>query len=358
MEPLVLVYSPKDAYENLLSYFELKDAPSQTTLIAAVLRRLCGFMCPCPPSALVGMACRSLAPLMLEVNTLRDQVETVLEDMIVCGDILELAHVAISGGDNHPHWVYCAPPSYVKRGNRIHLFGVAPDDTRFLPSELRAYVMRDGALRFLDAEPSRTAQLSSLGLREVSADVWLTSTPREIATQVVNRYVKRLESLGVSGALPDVSLLQPATSPRLAYRSRWTPPSNESGHFIGRVPQAFGAPLWYFCTLEAGVVQRSILLPLKESTERANDAAWRLQLAIDATAGIPATYSIRQDTEGTGETLCFDFPLPLAARRRLLILGGRRIEDNPYKFWLPTAELALETTFLREHYWLQEHREK
>jgi len=357
MEPQVLSLTPAEALEDLLKYFEIKGPPSSTTWIAAILRRLCGFMCPCSPSVLVHMACKSLSVLPIENEGLRERVASVLEDLIVCGDVLELAHIAIQGGENHPRWLYCAPPSFVQRGDRVHIFGIAADDARFLPNELRTHVKREGALRFLEANcvSNLVAQLTSVGLREVSSDAWLTKVPKESSVQVVRKYVKRLEHMGVLGELPDKSILLPATALKGAYRSRWVPASKESGNHIVRVPQPYGEPLWYFCELEAGVVQRSLLLPLKESSERASDTAWRLQLALDAEAGYPATYSVSQDPGHGGSLLNFNFPLPLAARRRLLFLGGLRKENNPYQFWLPAEELALEQQFLREHYWFEEH---
>lgn len=356
MAPTVSAISPAEAYQSLLKYFELKQAPSPTTVIAAVLRRLCGFMCPCPSSALVRMAFDSLSTLPLEVDGLRDRVEIVLEDMIACGDVIELAHVAIADGENHPGWLYCAPPSYVKRDSRIHIFGIAADDARFLPSELRGFVQRDGALRYIDVDavPNLAAQLSSVGLRQVSVDAWLTNTPKEPCLKVVERYRNRLDSMGGAGDLLEVSLLLPAGAQRVPYRMRWSEAGSASGHFIVRVPQPYREPLWYFSLLEAGVVQRSLPLPLKESKERACDSAWRLQLALDAVAGNPATYSISQDAKQGGVLLHFDFPLPLAMRRRLLILGGRRSENNPYQYWLPAAEFAHERQFLHEHYWFME----
>ncbi|WP_046168005.1 hypothetical protein [Chromobacterium vaccinii] len=355
----VTAISPVEAYESLLNYFGLKNTPSTTTVIAAVLRRLCGFMCPCPSSALVRMACDSLSALPLERDDLQDRIEIVLDDMIACGDVIELAHMAIASGENHPRWLHCAPPSFVRRNSRIHIFGIAADDARFLPSELRSQVQRDGALRYLDvsAVPDLAVQLSNVGLREMSADAWLINTPKEPFAQVVSRYRKRLDSMGGFGDFPDLSLLLPAAQRRIPYRKRWVSAESASGYFIVRVPQPYGEPLWYFSLLESGIVQRSLLLPLKDSTERACDVAWRLQLALDAEAGYPATYSISPDTEHAGVLLRFDFPLPLAARRRLLILGGRRSENNPYHFWLPAAELGQERLFLREHYWFREQSE-
>ena len=359
-ETQVISLSAEDAYQDLLDFFELNGVPTTTTTIAATLRRLCGIICPCPPSALVRMALQSLSFISQSTDALREQVETVLEDMIICGDLLELAHIAISGGENHLNWLYCTPPSYVRRGNRIHIFGIAVDDARFIPGELRSYEQREGALRFIDAdaEPGLVDQLSSMGLRKVHSDTWMATVSQCPAKDFVGRLTRKLESMGTPGDLPDMSLLLPIVSTHLSYRSRWVQPSNESGQFIARVPQPYGSPLWYFCYLKEGIVQRSLLLPLKDSTERASDTAWRLQLALDANGGNPGTYVIRQNPDGAGVTIHLDFPLPLPARRRLLVLGARRIEDHPYKFWLPTAELATEKRFLRESYWLEERLEE
>jgi len=357
--PQVLAISEAEARQHLLRHFELSGEPSDLTIIAAALRRLCGFMCPCPPSAVKQVAQRSLQVLGLEPEALKTLIEVALEDMTVCGDLLQLAHMAISGGQHHPNWIYCAPPSYVRRGRRIHIFGIAADDASFLPGDLRAHLPHDGVVRFLEleADANAAAQLSRLGLREISSDVWMTNTPREQAKQVFENYARRLESTGVPGDLPETTVLLPRIGVRVGYRNRWTPAAGQSGKLIARVPQPYGDPLWYFCSLDVGVVQRSLLLPLKESTERASDAAWRLQLAMDAAAGNPATYSVRPDADDAGVTLSFDFPLPLAARRRLLVLGGRRSEQNPYQFWLPAAEMITEAQFLREHYWFEQSKE-
>ncbi len=358
-EPQVVALTVDGAYQDLLGFFELNGAPTLMTAIAATLRRLCGFMCPCPASALVRMAHQSLSFISTDSDTLHEQIETVLEDMVICGDLLELAHIAISGGENHLHWLYCAPPSFVCRESRIHIFGIAADDARFIPGELREHVRREGALRFFDssAQAGLAEQLSSIGLRKVSSDAWLTKVLRNSAKDAAEKFIRQLESMGTAGDLPEISLLEPNRTPRATYRSRWMKPSNQNGHFIARVPQPYGSPLWYFCRLKDGAVERSLLLPLKDSTERASDVAWRLQLALDAQRGTPATYIISPDASDEGATIYFDFPLPLPARRRLLVLGARRIEDHSYKFWLPKAELATEKQFLREYYWYEERLE-
>ena len=50
----------------------------------------------------------------------------------------------------------------------------------------------------------------------------------------------------------------------------------------------------------------------------------------------------------------FDFPLPMAAKRRLLFLGGRESDQRAvFSFSLPTSESAQEASFLKTHYWIE-----
>jgi len=347
----------RQAQDELFRALELGQSPraDEAVVIAAVLRRLCGFMCPCPPHAIAQMACKSLAPLELPVQDLREAVDAVLEDLTVCGDVIELTRVAMVGAENKPTWLYCAPPSFVIRtGGRIHIFGIASDDAVFLPRELRSQLHRDRAARFIvSPDGAIVPALRQLGLREISESAWMTNVRAETAQQHVDRHQRRLSTHGVAGDMPDLMILQHAQEAHVTYRRRWKLAQDESGIFVGRLAQPYGAPLWYLCQLKDGAAERSLLLPLKDTVDRASDAAWRIQLSMDAARGHPATYDCRQ--EGEGFTLFFSFPLPVAARRRLLFLGAGRAaeETNPFAFWLPTAELQAERKFLKDYYWIQ-----
>ena len=356
MAVLAQVITPAQARDNVFRALELEQEASvdHTVVIASVLRRLCGFMCPCPPHAIVQMACRSMEPLQLQLENLRDAVEATLEDLTVSGDVLELSRVAMAGAENRPTWLFCAPPSFVVRGGgRTHIFGIAADDAAFLPRELRIQLRREGATRFFDAgDVTLVSALRELGLREISEAAWMTAVRAEPAQHYVERHQKRLSTHGEPGDMPGMVLLEHAREVPVSYRRRWRLAQDDTGMFIARSEQPYGAPLWYLCQLNQGAVQRSLLLPLKDSPERASDAAWRIQLAIDAAQGRAATYEFRQD--GPGFSLVFGFPLPLAARRRLLFLGAARprSDANPFAFWLPSAELDAEQKFLKDHYWI------
>lgn len=356
----VHVITPLEVRQELSQFLQLGEASDQATLIASAVRRLCSFMCPCPSFAIQRMACRSLKVLGLPEDELHRLVADSLEDLSVSGDVLELSRVTMAGAENFPSWLYCAPPSFISRATgRIYVTGIAADDASFLPRELRANITRDGAARFIDSANQEIAeQLKQLGLRQVKESAWMNGVRTETAPDHLRRATGRLRSFGVAGDLPDLTILEYAGRARKSYTSRWKKTDNENGVYVGRVPQPYGAPLWYLCDLVEGKSARSILLPTKESTERASDVAWRIQFALDSQAGFPASYSVARDSNVA--TLSFHFPLPVAVRRRFMFLGARRSQDdpNPFRFQLPLQELDGERRFLRDNYWIEERAEE
>jgi len=359
MAARVVLASDLDVFQRLKRdlHLELEAFEGESeTAVAAVVRRLSGFMCPCPKSALASATVRSLMIRPETQEALATQVNACIDDLMIAGDLIELSKVATAGAEDHPTWLFCAPPSFVQRSDgRIHLFGVAPDDAVFLPSEVRAQVKHRGALRYIDAADAGTvaAVLRELGLRQVSDAAWLIPHHAESTEKFLGRMTKRLRQDGISGHLPDISILRHADVDASTYRQRWGTPKDETGFYIGRHPHPFGAPLWYFCELHEGEVQRSVLLPFAEQTARACDVAWQIQLAIDASRGFPALMRTRPDPQGAGIYLEVGFPLPMAARRRLLLLAGSRglSGSSGFSFWLPASQLAQEKSFLADHFW-------
>lgn len=331
------------------------DSEAEAT-IAAVVRRLSGFMCPCPKDALANAAVRSLVLRPGTREAVADQVDASIEALMIAGDLIELSKVVTSGAEDHPTWLYCAPPSFVKRADgRVYLFGVASDDAIFLPDEIFAQIRHLGATRYIDApQPEALVGiLTGLGLRQVGATMWMMPQHAETPERLLGRMTRRLQQHGVKGSLPEISILRHATSPALTYRQRWAPPKDETGLFIGRHPHPYGAALWYLCELQNGAVQRSLPLPLPEQPARACDVAWHIQLAIDADNGFAARIRTRPDANGEGSYLEVDFPLPMSAQRRLVLLGGGHgnRDSDGFSFWLPTSQLAEEVLALKEHFW-------
>lgn len=323
-------------------------------LVASIVRRLAGFMCPCPAHALGQAAKRSLTHFEPVTEDLDVLVENTVDDLSVCGDLLELADVVVAGAEGKPTWLFCAQPSFVERPGRVYIFGIAPDDAPFLPLTFRSTLQHLGATRYIETDkPEKLGErLKSLGLRPIDKKAWLSIGQPESAQAAVGRAVKRLGREGISGELPDIKVLAHATNQVVPYGQRWLVPSNQSDVFVCRSPQPYGAPLWYVAQLKDGVTVRSLLLPTPDSSLRACDAAWQIQLAFDAARGSPNRYKVR--VEDSGCRIDCSFPLPLAARRRLLIIGGGRQPEGggPNAFWIPSSQLREEEQHLQANFWL------
>jgi hypothetical protein len=338
----------QQVHEDLGLDAERRDAQA---LIAEVMRGIAGSMCPCPAHALRSATERALSPLEV-LERLQDQVSDTFEDLVAVGDFLELADVLIDGAEAKPRWMFCAPPSFIKRDSgHVYIVGVAPDDAVFLPSALRTRLHRRGALRYFeDPDGACLKELRDLGLREIRSNDWLVKQ-RAMSPEVFTaQYSQHLVTAGINGSLENAVILAGQSNGK-TYRDRWVEPTNETGVFILRVPQLYGEPVWYYSRLKSGAVERSLLLPAIDHKERACDAAWRLQLAMDAQTGRPNSYKV-QAAEG-GYLLTFSFPLPLQARRRLTIIGSRQAQPGYVTtFWIPESELSQEQRFLRESFWL------
>ncbi len=323
-------------------------------LIAAVMRRLASSICPCSSASLVATTTRSLCFFTDDEAALKALAAEVVEDLMTSGDLVELAHVTLAGAEDKPTWLYHAPPSFVPRGKRVYLFGIAPDDAPILPQTLGANIRREGAARYIENESGDVvAALEALGVRMVSADRWLNEGKAQSAIDHIEWLRRRLQDDGVAGPLPDMVILRRRSAGRASYSSRWTRECDVSGLHIARVERPHGAPLWYLADLVDGNCVRSLLLPVRETATRACDQAWRAQLAIDALEGYSASYRT-VPSEG-GHVMILDFPIPLTARRRLWYLGGssKRSDNNPYVFWIPDSELATETAYLEQHLWMR-----
>lgn len=365
MVPSLQRVTAEAAFRNMRRELLLpsEDSPStdaDAAVIAAVMRRLCGFMCPCPGYALEKATLRSLQPFYPSDEALRAEIKEILNDLLTSGDILELSRVVVAGAEGKPTWLFCAPPSFVERTDgHVYIFGIAPDGATFLPGELTDQLQYRATTRFFESADMRSlvATLRSIGLREVSEEAWLSTVRSGSPKEYLDRVKAALARQGVEGDLGEISILRHCKEALGAYSARWSRSSSESGYYIVRTEQAYGAPNWYFAELANGTVRSSVLLPLPEVAERACDTAWRIQLAMDACGGFPAQIRLAPTTEGY--TLSFSFPPPTAVRRRLGILGGRRHDQNSgyQQFHVQSSELDQELLHLRTCYWY-EHEQR
>ncbi|WP_298189056.1 hypothetical protein [Metallibacterium sp.] len=331
------------------------DADALGELIAQALRRLCGFMCPCAPRSILLAASRSLASLVGDEVPLQERIDAVFEHLLTAGDIVEVARVSTLAPADDRTQVFCGPPSFLQCDARCYIFGIAPDDAPFLPKSLRDRLHYDGSTRFLDALKGEDLDetLSALGLRRHSVASWLGKSSRVSAQTFLQQVQNRLERDGVKGVIPGLKILQHAGAAPSRYASRWREPGDAAGLYIGRADQEFGTAVWYLASLVDGIVARSMVLPLSEAAGRACDQAWRIQLAIDASRGHPATYAVRP-AEG-GMRLGVSFPLPAIAKRQLLYLGGMKgdADGRQFSYWLPDLALRLAEDYLQSEFWLR-----
>ena len=327
--------------------------PLDEVLLAALIRRSAGIHCPCSRATLRASLLESLMHLSEDKQALSECIDTIIEGLIVGGDLLELSDVATDDPEVKGTWVFAAPPSFVVRpSGSIFLLGIVPDQDTFLPQALTARISHEGSTRVIKQKPGEdlAADLREHGMQELSESTWLKYPRAERPKAMLERYERELGLQPPSGVVDDLHILDPTKSVTY-YRGRWTAPHSQTGTFIARRPQEFGAPLWCFAKLEAGSVVQILDLPLRKTRWRGCDVAWHLQMAIDSCGQTPQRYR-RQDV-GNEVRLDFFSPLPQWAQRRLMILGHPcRPEQSLMSYRLPSAEVESEEHFLWEQLWL------
>ena len=353
---MIVEIEPRDVLTGCRQTMGLPDNPDasiEDTLLAALLRRSAGILCPCSRTALRVALVESLQYLDEGGDTLSDRIDLIIEGLIVGGDLLELSEVATDDPAVKGTWVFAAPPSYVVRpGGSIFLTGSVPDQDTFLPPSLASRISYEGFTRLIVPKPEEdlSGELREHGLQELPENVWLKTPRPEAADDMLNAMKRRLESLPRSGTVEDLQILDPAQHVTY-YRGRWTTPKIQTGTYIARRPQDYGAPIWCFVRLDNGVLDRVLDLPLRKTRWRGCDVAWHLQMAMDHCHNNPQLYR-RRSMDG-GIRLDFFSPLPLWSQRRLMIFGRCVArEKSLMSYILPAAEAEPEERFLRERLWL------
>jgi hypothetical protein len=322
--------------------------------LAAALRRAAGFLCPCSERTLVRAVVRPMEALVPHLEEIQDSVEATLEALVAHGDLLEQREL---GGDPETRsgvLLYAAPPSFVPRFNGgALLLGIAPEELSPLPRELEARVEHRNHVRRLppDVCDDLRTELNRLGLVELSFEAWLKAPPPETPERHVARMDALLDGAPAAHAIPGLLLLD-STKPVRYYRGRWTEPRGQTGRFVARRDQAYGAPLWCYVQTREGLPERFLDLPLPSSRARGCDEAWRLQLAIDALRRQPQQFRLRPGPVGT-RILEFFSPLPLWARRRWDALGEPVLcAGCLFAYRVNENEVDEEARFIFENLWL------
>jgi hypothetical protein len=321
--------------------------------LAALIRRAAAIVCPCSAPTLERVVMESLDRLSDDTERLADDVEAAVERATIAGDLLELNQVATDDPNTKGTWLFAAPPAFVSRpSGSIFLLGVTPDEPSPLPPSLNGRIAYERHYRLIHPHPSEnlTQTLLELGLLELSERSWLKFPRDEAAKEFKNRIERELHAQGPSGDVPELIIVDSARDPSY-YKGRWVAPKRETGSYVARRPQAYGAPLWGLALLVEGALQKFLDFPFRRDKWRGSDFAWHLQMAIDSCRGSPQKYRRRRTAEGT----CLDFfsPVPLWAERRLAIIGRPTERERClFSYQIPDAELAAEEKFLQTHLWI------
>ena len=189
--------------------------------------------------------------------------------------------------------------------------------------------------------------LRDLGLVEISKSAWLKAPKFESAAELHDSMLRRLEEQPPSGAVADISILDPARAVDY-YTGRWRTPSNECGEFVARRPQAYGSALWGFANLENGNVMRFLDFPLKGTRWRGCDVAWHLQMAIDQSRGTPQKYRKRPD-RGRRRTSISSLRCRYGPSDACAVVGRSAPREHClFSYWIPSAKSPPKRVIFRD----------
>jgi hypothetical protein len=323
--------------------------------LAGALRRAASFLCPCTAPTLIQAVVQPLRGLVHDVEAARVNVDEILEAAVAHGDILEQRDVAPGAADSTASLLYAAPPSFVMRkSGAVILLGIASDQLSALPDDLEERIEYVHHVRHLKptADVDLRAELEQLGLIELRYDRWLNAPVGETAERHVSRLDALLDTTEPSREIPGLSLLDPERPVRY-YRGRWVDPRSQTGRFVARRAQAYGAHLWCYVQVRDGNPERMIDLPVAASRWRGCDEAWRLQMALDARRREPQRFRVRR--QGLSTVVEFFSPVPMWARRRWDAVGEPVSSSGSlFAYRISDAELEEELQFMCDVLWLEE----
>lgn len=319
---------------------------------SASLRRAAAFLCPTTPRALVDTVLEVLTPVIPQPPT-RDDLMATLDQMISTGDLLELVDAT---SERATRLLYLGPPSFIERSpDRYLLTGIRPLGLPLVGSDIT--VEHEGYTRTAILDPDdAVARLRAAGLHEISQTRWIGQPSSVSATDYLAEYRTRLDVALAAGFVDGLTIIDPASRPTY-YRGRWRDPAEgDSGDFVGRRPQAYGADRWCLVRLVDGAPERLIDLPVDNSVAPARDEAWRLQAAIDAARGTPLPYRTRPMPGVDPAQAVVDFfsPLPSLAERYLGLVGlaVEKSRGALFSYRLPTSALTGLASMLTETLWM------
>lgn len=316
--------------------------------LCASLRRAASFLCPASPRQIVDAVLQALAPLSERLE--RDTVVAALDALVISGDLLELLQAG-----SRSRLLFLGPPSFVeKHPGEYLLLGIRPHAAALLGATMDE-VIYDAHTRTVLLDPaSGPASLLAAGLHCVSKKQWTRAPRIESPAEVIEKTRKRLSAERSVGMVTGLTIIGPADSGQF-YKGRWREPSDaDDGIFIGRRPQAYGAPIWCAVELANGVPQAVLDLPVDSTVAPGWDEARRIQAALDAARGAAHIYRVRRGTRPGGTFLDFFAPLPSWAERYLAISGwpAAKGPKSLFSYCVPDAAADDAQQFLSSSLWM------
>lgn len=323
--------------------------------LSASVRRAASFLCPTTPSTLRRAVEDALRGLGEPASELRNGIDETLRDLVGIGDLLVLR---VESGDMAAQQLFLGTPAFVPRDSGAFLIGVRPEGAPLMAGELAGDVEFRGHVRWLAWRESDegSAELKREGLTEISSDQWLASPRASSADDFAESFRSQTASAPVIEFIDGLRVLDTCL-PNRYYRGRWRPAaSDDTGYFVARRPQAYGADLWCFGHFDGSGRMRLVDLPIDNPLSSGADEAWRLQAALDALSHSPQVVGVQRSATGT--RLDLFSPLPSWAQRRLDLVGSptSRGRGALFSFLVPPADADEEIAFLERLLWMTDER--
>jgi len=327
---------------------------TSTEALAAALRRAASLLCPASPRTLVRAISDPLRGLVPNLAAVEDRIDETLEAIVAYGDLIESA-TETQADKPVRYLLHPAAPSFVPRENGAVLLVGVMADTSVFPTEIASRIEHVNHVRRLAPQLAENLVevLVDYGMLEQTAEAWRQEPTRMTAAHLLRQLDDGLNAMGPARDIPGLTLLDPGATVT-SYRGRWGPPKKQTGRFVARRGQSYGADLWCYVQMKNGYPERMIDLPFFDSGTRGCDEAWRAQMAIDATRAQPQLFGIRKATAGQW-IMEFYSPVPMWARRRWdAIAEPIAASGCLFAYRIPASELEEEHRFLRESLWLSE----
>jgi hypothetical protein len=322
--------------------------------IAASIRRAASFMCPTSPRQLISAVAAVLQPLDGGSEPARHAISDLLDSLIATGDLLELRD-EVDG--RSVRLLYLGPPSYVERGPGVYLLsGVRPYGAALVDAELSQSIEHDGEARTVRLDPAAADErLTAAGLERIERQRWVASPRAEPADRLMSRLAHQLDAARPAGEIEGLQIIDPTAQVRY-YRGRWrSPEAIDSGDFVARRPQEYGADLWCVVRMQNGAPLKMLEFPIDDPLVPARDEALRLQMAIDAQRSNPQVYATHPVNADADVAVRFFSPIPGFAQRYLELVGAPLPEEPRclFAFRVPDGAMPDLERMLTELLWMQ-----